>query len=66
VKTSELAEMTVSELSHKLAELRRKLLETRFASALNQLKNPLTLRHLRRSVARVLTLIRQKEMAHGK
>lgn len=59
-KASELREMGVPELRQKLEELRRELLNLRIQRANQQLKNPLRLREVRRAVARVLTILREK------
>ena len=56
----ELRELTVDELRRKADELQRELLSVRIQHAGQQLKNPLKLRHLRRDIARVLTLINEK------
>ena len=56
----ELREMTVDELRRKADDLQRELLGARIQHAGQQLKNPLKLRHLRRDIARVLTLINEK------
>lgn len=60
MKTAELREMNGGELEHKIAQLRRQLLEVRFQSAANQLKNPLKRRETRREIARVLTIMKEK------
>ena len=61
MKTQELRELSLEELSKKAFELRRELLRSRVAKATNQLKNPLKLRDLRRQIARVLTVSKEKE-----
>jgi len=60
MKTSELRELNLEELNKKAGDLRRELLSARISLANQQLKNPLKLRDLRRSVARILTVIREK------
>ena len=60
MKASELRELGIDELRKREGELRRELLSLRIAKANQQLKNPLKLRDLRRDIARVLTLIREK------
>jgi len=61
MKTTELRELTKAELEKKLGELRRELMMSRFALANQQLKNPLKLRQLKRDVARILTIMNEKE-----
>lgn len=60
MKTSELRELGIEELKRKADELRREVLSARIARSNQQLKNPLKLRWLRREVARILTLIKEK------
>ena len=60
MKAAELKELTVDELNKKVDDLRHELMQLRIAKAKQQLKNPLKVRYLRRDIARVLTLLRQK------
>lgn len=60
MKTKELRELTVVELRRKEQEARQELLHARIQRTNQQLKNPLKLRELRRSIARILTIIKQK------
>ncbi|MBU0671577.1 MAG: 50S ribosomal protein L29 [Candidatus Margulisbacteria bacterium] len=60
MKASELRELNIDELKRRAQELRRELMLTRFAKVNQQLKNPLKLRHLRREIARILTIVREK------
>ncbi len=50
----------MNELLKKERELRRELVLARLKKANQQLKNPLEVRKLRREIARVLTIIREK------
>jgi large subunit ribosomal protein L29 len=60
MKASELRELGVDELNKKADDLRRELLSARIAKANQQLKNPLKVRVLRREIARILTIIHEK------
>lgn len=60
MKATELRELGAAELRQKLAALRRELLERRIQRVNQQLKNPLRLRELRREIARLLTILREK------
>ncbi len=60
MKPSELRELGQDELKKKVSDLRRELMLARFAKTNQQLKNPLKLRVLRREIARILTVIREK------
>jgi large subunit ribosomal protein L29 len=66
MKTKELKDLTAEELRRKVGETRRELLLTRFQQANQQLKNPLKLRTLRRGIARMLTLLKEKSAPAAK
>ncbi|MEW6309148.1 MAG: 50S ribosomal protein L29 [Bacillota bacterium] len=61
----ELKELTDEELRRKLRSLKEELFNLRFQHATGQLDNPLRLREVKRSIARVQTLVRQRELAAG-
>lgn len=60
MKIKEIRELGIEELKKKVEDLRRELLSTRVARANQQLKNPLKLRDVRRGIARILTILREK------
>jgi large subunit ribosomal protein L29 len=60
---AELEELDDEELATRLAECRRELLNLRFQLATSQLDNSARILAARRDVARVLTLIREREIA---
>ncbi|MDE7373479.1 MAG: 50S ribosomal protein L29 [Clostridia bacterium] len=66
MKSKEVLEMTDKELQEKLNELKSELFFLRFKNATNQLTNPLQLKETRRDIARVKTVIRQRELARAK
>jgi len=51
------------ELNQKYADLKNELFNLRFQQTTGQLKNPLALRTLRKDIARVMTILKQREMA---
>lgn len=53
----ELVDLTSDELAAQELELREELFQTRFKNQMRQLDNPLKIRHLRRQIARVRTLM---------
>lgn len=61
--TLELRELDDDELEHRLAEGRRELLNLRFQLATGQLDNTARLGTVRREVARLLTILREREIA---
>lgn len=62
MKAKEVAAMSDKELNNKLAELKSELFFLRFKNATNQLANPMALVETRRDIARVKTVIRQREI----
>jgi len=58
--------MTYKELQDKLNELKSELFFLRFKNATNQLTNPKELTEKRHDIARVKTVIRQRELARAK
>lgn len=54
-------EMTVEELRGKESELRKELFNLRFQAATGEIENPLRMRTVRKDIARLLTVIKQKE-----
>ena len=59
---TELRELDDDELEERLAEYRKELLNLRFQLATGQLDNPSRVGQVRRDVARVLTLLRDREI----
>ncbi len=62
MKAKELHEMTLDELNIKLKELKQELFNLRFRHTTGQLENPLSLRTCKKDIARVQTIIREKEL----
>jgi len=56
----EIREMTAEELNAKLAELKKELFNLRFQHAVNQLENPHKLTEVKRDIARVMTVLNEK------
>lgn len=65
LKTADLAELTVDELQAKLAELREEQFRLRFRSATEAIEDPVQFRVRRRDIARVLTVLRQRQADGG-
>lgn len=62
MKPAEIRELSVPELNQKLTDLKAELFNLRFQHAINQLDNPLRLQVVRKDIARVKTVIREKEL----
>ena len=61
MKASELADLDADELAAKLAEAKEELFNLRFQNVTGQLDNPYRLRAVRKDIARVLTVMHQRE-----
>jgi large subunit ribosomal protein L29 len=59
-------EMNASELSEKLASLKKDLFFLRMQHATNQLDNPVKIAEVKRDIARVKTIIREQQIAAAK
>ena len=60
MKASEMQSMSVEELSKKLADLKEELFNLRFQHAITQLDNPHRIDDVKKDIARVMTVMRQK------
>jgi len=60
MKASELRELSRNELEQKLDDLKSELFNLRFQHTVNQLDNPLRLKAVRKDIARVMTLLGEK------
>ncbi len=56
----ELRELSPEELDSKLKELRRELFNLRFQHAINQLDNPHKITEVKHDIARVMTVLHEK------
>ena len=63
LKTSEIRDLPVDELQTKLAEVKEELFNLRFQNATGQLDNYKRLGELRRDVARIKTVLRERELS---
>ena len=61
MKAKEIKNLSVEELNKKLNELKKDLFMLRMQHATNQLDNPLKIQQTKRDIARVKTMIREKE-----
>jgi len=62
MRKSELTEMTVSELETKLQDNSESLQNFRFQKALQQLENPIQIKHVKKEIAQVKTLLKEYEL----
>ncbi len=61
MKADEIREMSVEDLKAKIDELTRERFNLRFRSATESIENPMRFRSLRRDIARMQTILREKE-----
>ena len=63
MKMKEITEMTTSELNQKVESLKEELFNLRFRLATGQLDNPMVIKEVKRNIARVKTVIRERELS---
>ncbi len=62
MKPNKVREMSDVELNNELVNLKSQLFKLRFQSATNQLDNPLQIKSVRKDIARVKTILREREL----
>ena len=66
MKIEEIRKLTVEELNEKIIESKKELFDLRLKQAVGSLEKPSQIKELRKSVARMKTIQREKELAKGK
>mgnify|MGYP000012210784 FL=1 len=62
MKTTEIRELSAAELDTKLADLKDELFNLRFQMATGQCENPMKIRDVKKSIARIKTIQREREL----
>ena len=62
MKAEELRSMSAEQLNDKLQELKGELFNLRFQHAINQLDNPHKIADVKHDIARVMTVLREKNV----
>ena len=62
MKTTEIRELSAAELDIKLADLKEELFNLRFQMATGQCENPMKIRDVKKSIARIKTIQREREL----
>ena len=62
MKNEKLRELTIEELEVKLKDLKEELFNLRFQHATNQLDNPMKMVEVKKTIARVKTVIREAQL----
>lgn len=65
MKISEIKEQTKEELELKLADVKKNVFNLKFQKATGQLENTRAIPNLKKDIARIVTLIREKELMAG-
>jgi large subunit ribosomal protein L29 len=66
MKLEKVREMTADELNAELRKMKQELFNLRFQHVTGQLENPIRLRDVKRDIARLMTVMREKEIAAAK
>lgn len=61
MKVNELRDLSTPELEEKLAGFKQELFNLRFQNAINQLDNPQRIGDVKKTIARILTVIHERE-----
>lgn len=66
MKINKITEMSSPELNKEMSELKTELFKLRFSLATNGLENPLKIREVKRDIAKIKTVLRQRELQDAK
>ena len=66
MKANELRDLTTAEIEQKVKALKEELFNLRFQLATGQLENTTRIREVRKSIARMKTVVREREIAANK
>jgi len=62
MEIKKMRDMTEAELNNEVKKLKNELFNLRFQHVTGQLENPIKMRDVKREIARVKTIIREKEL----
>ena len=62
MKVNEIREKSSSDLANLEAELKQELFRLRFQNATNQLANPMKIRSVKKDIAKIKTVLREREL----
>ena len=62
MKTNEIRKLSTEEINKKIAESKEELFNLRMTQATGSLENPSRIRELRKTVARLKTILREREI----
>ncbi|MDP3487252.1 MAG: 50S ribosomal protein L29 [Bacillota bacterium] len=65
MKVKDIRDMNGAELTQKLDDLKTELFNLRFRLVTGQLENPMRIKEVRKTIARVKTIVRERELNIG-
>ena len=65
MKVNELRQLTSEDLTKKITESKKELLDLRFKQSTGSLEKPSKIHELRKDVARMKTILRERELSEG-
>lgn len=66
MRTDEIRDLTDDEIQTEMGQLQEELFRLRYRAATEALENPMLLKSLRRDVARLKTILRERELGMGR
>jgi len=63
MKPQDIRELTDEEIQERLSELKEEQFRLRFRSTTMELENPKLINQIRRDIARIMTILRERELA---
>ena len=66
MKATEIRNLNSEELEDRLRALRAEVFGIEFRLVTQQVENPIRVRHMRRDIARILTVLRERELHPGR
>jgi large subunit ribosomal protein L29 len=65
MNTTDIRDLTDDEIRDQILQAKDELFRLRFRSATQELESPALLKALRRDIARLKTILRERELSHG-
>ncbi len=62
MKAVEIRDLSLTEINQKVSDLKAELFNLRFQLAVNQLENPQRIKAVKRDIARLKTVLREREL----
>ena len=66
MKINKIREMSSPDLEKELSELKNELFKLRFSLATNGLDNPMKIKEVKKDIARIKTVLRERELTNEK